>query len=406
MGALIKAADRSRLSIDLLALGSRVDGGFKAEVEAEGGSVYVANALGRKDIGAILRTRRRVREGKYDVIHTHTAWASLWGTFVGKLLKVPVVATLYDARADQAPTIDSQKEEERAVRSLRRWGSRVVALSGAQWDRYIQDGTFSRSFLEVIYQGVEASETAIPAEEKKACQIWLRRTAGFPQGGQIAVTIADLHEWESGVDVLVSAIPMIAKAHPQVRFLVVGEGEHKGELERRVRARGLNKLVSWHGLDDNIQRILSGGDFLIHPGLRDPFPVPVLKAMAAGLPVIGTRGGGVPEIIGTSEAGRLVPRSDVDALAQAAIELLEDPSSLTAMGRAAADRAFSLFPVSGWANRVERLYREVVEDAQHGRASRPRSYARLDVKLLGLNGRGSANGARGRRIRPAVVEVG
>lgn len=402
MGAFMKAADPFRLSLDLLVLSPKVDSRFGAEVRAQGGSVCTANALSREDIGAFLRVWRCIRGGKYDLIHTHTSWASLWGMAAERLLGVPVVATLYDTRVGKSQKTRVWKEQQRAIRALRRRAARVCALSGAQWDRYVQERTFSRTFLELIYQGVEASETPMRTEEKEASQIWLRGNAGFPPGGQIAVTIADLDDWESGVDVLLWAIPTIAEAVPQARFVIVGEGEHKSELERRVRARGFNKIVSWHGLDDDIHQILAGSDLFVHPSLRDPFPAAALRAMAVGLPVVGTRVGGVPEIIGTSEVGRLVPRSDSDALAEAVVELFQDPPRLAVMGRAAYDRTRKLFPVSGWVDKVERMYRDVVEEARRGGTSRPKSYARLDVKLLGLSGSGRSNGSRHTRARIPV----
>ena len=87
---------------------------------------------------------------------------------MGRLLGVPVVGTLYDARVDPLGGTDLHKEEARAIRSLKWWGARVVALSGAQWDRYVQGGAFSRSFLEVIYQGVEVGEAPVSPEERQA----------------------------------------------------------------------------------------------------------------------------------------------------------------------------------------------------------------------------------------------
>ena len=285
----------------------------------------------------------------------------------------------------------TRRRTERSDRSSG-GGARDVALSGAQWDRYVQGGAFSRSFLEVIYQGVEVREAPVSPEERQAAQIWLRKHAGFPAGGHIAVTIADLDDWESGLDVLLWAIQSIVRENPQTRFVTIGEGEHSEELYRRIRARDLNRFISWHGSHDDVSQILMGSDLFVHPSLRDPLPVPALHVMSAGLPVVGTRVGGVPEIIGTSEAGWLVPRSDPDALAEAVVYLCRDPTRLSVMGRAAAERVAKLFAVSGWAERLEVLYREVIDDMRAGRSTRPNSYARLDVKLLSLNGVRSSNG--------------
>lgn len=382
MSALIGAVDRGRVRLDLLVLGSDKVGALGRDVEAAGGNVFFANAQHPGDIGASRRAKGWIKSGKYDLIHTHMDWASLWGAKTGRKLRIPVVASLYGPRANQIEGPKQEREAEKLRKELRRSAARVIAMSGAQWDRYMQDGAFARSALEVVHQGVSVPENPLSPEERQAHQIWLRNLAGFKPGGQIAVTVADMDDWQSGVDVLFWALPDIVHKHPQTRFVIVGTGEHRDELDRRTRARGLNSYVHWHTPDADVRRILEGSDLFIHPSLRDPFPIAVVRAMAAGLPIVGTRVGAVPEIIGTAQAGRLVPRGNQDALAAAVIELLDDPLQLAGMGRAAHARAQSMFTVEGWMERILRVYETVVDDHRMGREL-PTTFAHLDVKLLG-----------------------
>ena len=386
MAAFVQAADPESVRVDLLALTSSPEPSLGREIESRRGFVRLAGARGKKDLPAFLRSYRWVRRGRYDLIHTHQGWGSQWGAACGRLCHIPVVATLYDPRSLPSNGRAVKADEGPAHRALRRWGARVVALSGAQWDRYIQDGIFSRSVLEVIHQGVEVADSLAPQEELDASQTWLRELAGFPRGVQIGVTIADLDDWESGVDVLLWAIPKVLATHRQARFVIIGEGKHHEEFERRVRARGLNKTVAWLDRSVDVRRVLAGGDLFIHPSLRDPFPIVALKAMAAGLPVVGTRVGGVPEIIGSPDVGRLVPRGGADAMADAVIGILRDGTVLSGMRRAAHARAKSHFHVAGWADRLTSMYRTVLEEARDGGQPKARTYARLNVELLRSRG--------------------
>lgn len=382
VAAFVEAADPSRLRVEVLALKPDTEAKLETRVEACGTSVHMVRALTRRDIGAFFRMRRRIRDRGYDVLHAHMPWAAEWGAMAARMTGIPLVATLYGPQAKPSASEVDKGEEDPARRALRRRAARIVALSGAQWDRYIQEGVFSRNLLEVIYQGVQIDERPIRPEQAQARREWFSEATGFSPGTRVCLTVADMDDWESGVDVLLWAVPEILGANPEARFLIVGEGEYREELERRVRARGLNKFVSWWGRNGELPHLMAESHLFIHPSLRDPFPVAALKAMAAGLPVVGTRVGGVPEIIGTSEAGRLVPRSDADALAEAVVELLRDPHALAAMGRAAHARAKNLFPVEGWVDRMERLYRTVLEEASEKHRPRSMTYARLNVELL------------------------
>jgi glycosyltransferase involved in cell wall biosynthesis len=382
MAAFLQAADPDAVRVDLLALTAATEPGLGREIEAKGGFVRLAGARGRKDLAAFLRSYGWVKRGKYDLIHAHTAWGSEWGAICGRLCQVPVVGTLYWHKAGEGNGRGAKSDEDAAYRALRRWATRVVALSGAQWDRYIQDGIFARSVLEVIHQGVDVSDVLAPQEELEANQVWLHQLTGFPKGVQMSVTIADLDDRESGVDVLLWAIPKVVATHRQARFVIIGEGKHHEEFERRVRARGLNKFIAWLDRSVDVRRVLAGGDLFIHPSLKDPFPIVTLKAMAAGLPVVGTRVGGIPEIIGSSDVGRLVPRGGAEALADAVIGIYRDPTVLAGMRKAAHARAKSHFNLEGWVDRLSAMYRTALEEARSPDVHRARTYARLNVELL------------------------
>jgi hypothetical protein len=122
--------------------------------------------------------------------------------------------------------------------------------------------------------------------------------------------------------------------------------------------------------------------------------------MAAGLPVVGTRVGGVPEIIGSPDVGRLVPRGGADAMAEAVIGIFRDPTVLAGMRHAAHARAMSHFHVNGWVDRLIAMYRTALEEAHGSDVHRARTYARLNVELLGPRDRPRPNGRAPRKPQP------
>lgn len=397
IGTFAEATDPSRLRIGLLALRNGGHAGIETTLRRHGVPLRRLGARGPLDPLGFMRLRRSVREGRYDLLHAHRPWASIWGGLVSRLLRLPLVATLY---GDPAGPDESRaaRRHRRALRVLARWGRRVVVPSGSRWDAYIRDGALPRSILEVVHQGVDVRQ-GNPLDPRD--RTWLRATADFPVGGPISVTLASLDEHESGLDTLLWSIPLIVEAVPQARFVIAGEGAASAELKRRIRARGLTGVV--HCLDQagELPRILSGAELCIQPNLRNPRLDQALTAMAAGLPVVGTRVGGIPEIIGSPDVGRLVPRGDPQALATAIIGLLRDPRGLASMGAAARRRVVHEFSAERWTARMEEIYRDVVR--QQGLAGRPRragSHARLSVELLGpARRRGAAPSAAEHHVR-------
>ncbi len=379
IGPFLKATDPSRISVDLLAIDQAAEPDLAERIQGLSASVRTLGSRARPGPLGILRLLLRARGG-YDLIHAHQPHACFWGALAGRLAGVPVVGTLYGEDPDEeGPSEAAGARERRAARALRRWSRRVVAISRAQWDEYVREAVFSRPFVDVVYQGVEPGAVR---PEKDDDREWLRAKAGFPEGTLIAATWTSFDDWGHGVDTLLSAASAVLQDMPRARFVISGEGKHRAELQRRVRAKGLNTFVYWAEPDDDTGRILSGADLFIHPSLRDPFPREALEAMAARLPVVGTRVGAVPEIVGSAAVGRLVPRANPEALARAVVELFREPEKLTAMGEEARNRVVQEFSARQWVEEMEEVYRAVVREARSGAPKREWSYARLSVSLL------------------------
>ncbi len=336
-------------------------------------------ASGPLDVAGFFRLLRLVRSGRFDLVHVHGPWAGLWGAIARRLGGVPLVATL-----QEFPSGPGQPEASRlrrlALWTLQRHVDRVIAISGAQWDRFVHDRLFPRALLEVVHPGIDPSTSV---ERSVALAARLRERAGFPRESIVAASVLSLDEG-TGVDLLLWAMPDIVRAEPSMRFVLVGEGERRSELQRRVRARGMNRFVHWSDPEEDTRAILAGSDLLVHPSLRDPFPLIVLEAMATGLPVVATRVGSLPEILGSTRVGRLVPPTSSEALAEAVLSLVKHRETLLEMGHAARGRVEERFSHARWIREMDVVYRGVVREGRAGSSRRSWPNAGLDVELLAL----------------------
>jgi glycosyltransferase involved in cell wall biosynthesis len=148
---------------------------------------------------------------------------------------------------------------------------------------------------------------------------------------------------EKGAHVLVDALPQMVKRLPQLRLRFVGQGSQQPSLSDLVRQHGLNEHVEFVGAvpHHELPRYYAEADALVIPSLSEGLPKVLPEALACGLPVVGTQVGGIPEVVQNGYNGFLVPPSDPDALADAAIGLLNDPETfarLRANARASVER--------------------------------------------------------------------
>jgi glycosyltransferase involved in cell wall biosynthesis len=145
---------------------------------------------------------------------------------------------------------------------------------------------------------------------------------------------------------------------------LIGDGPEAGSLAALSRQLGLQEAVRFLGTRSDIPQLLSLLDVVALPSLEEGFPNVVLEAMAAGKPVVATRVGGTPEAVIHRETGLLVPPKDPRALADAILEVLDDPQRANAMGQAGRERVRKAFDLSRMVQEIEALYEELI--AAHG----------------------------------------
>jgi len=315
-------------------------------VEAE--TVPVANKLHLAGGAALSR-----RLADADLVHTHDRRAGLYGRLGGRLHGARVVHTLHGMPEEIAVRIgrDDAPVPPGVSRarvlwllhgylpieaSLTRLGH-VVAPSQAMAN-FMLAHRFPRSRLHVIPHGIEAG-----AESSRP-----------PDGAALVAGVAaNLEHWK-GIDVLIEAA---ALARAPWRLEIYGAGSLRDELESLARARGVD--ARFHGFVPNLREEFAQLDLLVQPSRADTFGLAALEAMAVGLPVVGARVGGIPELVVDGETGLLVEPEDPQALAAALDSLAAEPERRRELGRRGRERVVEHFSVDAMVRRTIELYEEL-----------------------------------------------
>ena len=147
------------------------------------------------------------------------------------------------------------------------------------------------------------------------------------------------------------------------RLLLVGDGPDRSQAEQLSFSKGIRERVHFLGKQESVADLLPLADLMLMPSELESFGLAALEAMACRVPAIATAVGGVPELIDNGITGCLFPVGAVDAMAQAAVELLTHPEKLEAMGAAARQTAQKRFCASEIIPHYEHYYQQVLDGA-------------------------------------------
>lgn len=310
------------------------------------------HARNLRDVAAFRRLLRILRERGIELIHAHLTYAAIWSALASRITGIPSIASLH-VSPDATRTLESTARHrimtdlrDRLMRAVvNRWSRAVVTVSSALRDDYLARG-LDASKVRVVHNGIVVERFRRSREDARER---LQRELDIPRDAPIVATVAVLRP-QKGIEVLLEAARDVRDAY----FVIIGDGP-KAE-EWRALARG-NERIRWAGFRTDVDAMLAGCDLLVHPTLDDAFPTVLLEAMAAGLPIVASRVGGIPEIVTPGVNGELVPPGDAHALARTITALLEDGPALQRM-RDNARTEVGRFSTEAWVRRLMSVYRE------------------------------------------------
>lgn len=185
----------------------------------------------------------------------------------------------------------------------------------------------------------------------------IRKELGLSPGHQVFAVVATFKK-QKGHRYLIEAAASVISQFPDIRLLLIGDGELRDELKAQTQALGLNEHVHFLGLRTDVPKLLGASDYFVLPSLWEGLPVSLIEAMACGLPVIATQVSGTKDVMIHNQTGLLVPPGEVEALKDAMLQLLVHPELAQKMGEAARNRVAENFSADQQADAYLSLYQQ------------------------------------------------
>ena len=332
IAALARKLDQERYSIHALFLGE--DGPLASELRNLGVPVCVMNwSLGARDPVGAWRFWRDLRGKEFAIIHQHFGGRTpRW--LAQKATRAKLILHLHGRGLESnAPT----------PVSIRIQGAdAVIATSNAVAEQVVGMRP------QVVYPSPH-----IP-DDHHGKPVVLRSATGKVIG--TACRLVPI----KGISYLISAVASLRTEIPDIRLEIAGAGPERAALESAVQLLNLENCVTFLGWQENLAPVLARWDIYVQPSLEEGFGMAALEAMAAGLPVVATAVGGVPELVEDGRTGWLVPPSDTAALTDRLRALLLDPMLQQSMGIAGQARARATFSSERMVAKISEIYDEII----------------------------------------------
>ena len=281
------------------------------------------------DVKAFFRLRRFFRERRFEVVHTHSSKAGIVGRFAAYAAGVPcVVHTIHGQAFHLYEKAWKNAFYKSAERLAARRSDRIFAVAQAMVDQCVAGRIAPAAKYQVVYSGMDISSFLAAQREPE-----LRRTLGIPEDAPVIGTLARLFELK-GYDYVLQAAPLVLAKHPETHFLIVGDGLLRRQLEQEADRLGIRDQFHFAGLvaPSEVPRYIVQMDMLWHLSLREGLPRSVVQALAGGIPAIGFRLDGTPEVVFDGETGYCAAPGDYRAVAEHANMLLDDPARARRLG--------------------------------------------------------------------------
>ncbi len=324
------------------------------DVQAEAAGIRVLGPLmcGKRDASVIPRLVRLIRDGRYDVVHTHMFASNMLGRLAATLAGVPVVISTVQLIADREAWWEILVDL-----LLQHRTDTMVASSQAVRQSFIQRG-IRPAKIAVIHNSVDLAR--FEAVDWEAARRATRRAFGWDESHFVLGTVARL-ERVKGLDRLIEAAKMVVEAIPQARVLVVGDGPQRKDLLSQVHHLELREHCIFAGLRSDVPQILPAFDLFVLPSLSEALGIAAIEALASGVPVVASRVDGVPEVVIHGETGLLVPPGDAVQLAQAILHVAANPAEARQWAERGQERVRLMFDVDRLADAQAGLYQHFLE---------------------------------------------
>lgn len=306
--------------------------------------IVVPGRAYRRERTAILELVRRLRP---DVVHTHGSRPDVLDAPAARRGDAPTVTTVHGFTGGDWKNRMYERLQRRALRNF----DAVVVVSRPLREQLIAHRV-PAARIHVVQNAWQ--ETASPFDRATARRALGVRAEGFRIGwvGRLSR--------EKGADVLLNALVHLTDL--PINVSIVGDGQEHQSLLGQARRLGVERQIQWHGVVPDVARQFAAFDVFVLSSHTEGTPIVLFEAMSAGVPIVTSSVGGIPDVVSSAEAA-LVPPADPVALAAAIRAVYTDPPLGRSRAQRAREKLFTDFTVPPWISRYDAIYRLVSNTA-------------------------------------------
>jgi glycosyltransferase involved in cell wall biosynthesis len=284
-----------------------------------------------RDYAAYRNIRRALHDFRPDVVHTHSAKGGVLGRYAAWSLGVPaIVHTVHGAPFHRYQPALARAVFRYCERAAARRCHHLISVADAMTDLMVQAGVAPREKFTTVYSGMDVDPFLNAAQQRQA----VRRELGYTPHDIVVGKVARLFHLKGHTDIIQAARVVVSR-QPNVRFLLVGDGKLKRNLQRQIHRANLEKHFHITGLvtPERVAQLMGAMDMVVHASLREGLARALPQALIAERPVISYDVDGAREVTIHDVTGYLVPPRDTGALADSICRLAGDAAARERMGQ-------------------------------------------------------------------------
>lgn len=310
----------------------------------------------KNDLVTFWRLYRWMCQEKPDIVHTHSAKAGTLGRLAAKLAGVPIIVHTFHGhlfRGYFSPVKTGLVILTERLLSL--ISSKIIAVTQSQKEELFRYKIAPWRKLMSIPLGLELDSLQNVEAEKGKLRAELGLGTNCPLIGSIARLVP-----VKGHSYLLRAAKKVIAEVPETRFLIVGDGVLRGELQNQVRSLGIEDKVIFCGFRRDLSKIYADLDVVVLTSLNEGLPVAVIEAMASQKPVVAYEVGGVKDLIEPGVNGISLPFGEIDKLSESIVYLLRNPEERKRLGRKGLHKVYPGLHYSRLVQDIEKLYSQLM----------------------------------------------
>lgn len=310
----------------------------------------------RRDLRALAQMVKIIRQGRYDIVHTHSSKAGIIGRLAARLAGTPVIVhTVHGWSFHEYMPASTRQLYIWLERWMARLTDALIVVTGRDIDKGLQAGIGRAGQYHLIRSAIPLDEFQPGLYEREAERAGL----GIPAGAAVIGNVGRFSAQKNPLD-WIRVAGQVTAVCPQAFFLMVGDGPLRGEVEAEIQKQGLDKRILLTGLRRDAARMMAAMDIFLLTSLWEGLPRVIPQAMAMNLPVVANLADGTAEAIQDGINGYLCAPGDLAQMAGQVVELVNHPLKRLEMGANGREIAARDYDLKTMIAQIDQLYTQLL----------------------------------------------